>query len=166
MEIKRSSWHFALNDILYSNPEKFNTLCSYFWRTVFSVFIVIIAFLAVMSVGMLYGIMLTDWYIDIHPNTMIADISLIYRRLIQIPLGLIGVVITFFIVKYLINGWIKFLVALGRFFKVLRKSIKKLTTKPLKTTVCEIKKEPSLIIEMIKAKKKKYCPTIEFKGKK
>jgi hypothetical protein len=162
MEVKRSSWHFMLNDLIYKNPEKFNTLCSYFWRTVFSVFITIIVLSVILFMFLIYGMAISDWYFDY--STSIVNSNLIIRRAIQIPIGLIGIIISFFLIKYFVIGWVKAVV----FCKNLCNFIKKLLTRSLKNLKkpnIPSKKEPSLIIEIIKAKKKKYCPTIEFKGK-
>ena len=161
MEIKRSSWHYNLNTFFCSRVEKYNTLCSYFWRTFASVMVAVTIIILLIAISTIYGIILTDFYIDSHPNIMLAEQTLFVRRIWQFPIGVIGIIITFFSIKYtgiLITGlWTK----ITGTIKFISLMMKKLSKTPIKT----ISKEPSLIIEMIKAKKKKYCPVIEFKGK-
>lgn len=43
MKINKNSWHYKLNDKLNGGYVNYNNLCSYFWGTIFAIFMLFIA---------------------------------------------------------------------------------------------------------------------------
>lgn len=148
MNVNTKSWHYRFN-VWRTNmlmTKRKNTLCSYFWFTVFNM-----AFISFIS-GVVIGIVYMLGY-SFHDTVLIQYgwdfISMPFY--VSIPVIFFsGVIIVSIVV----------LLALFLFFVG---SCAVHIFNKIKTVYSDSKKEPGLVMSYIKAKKSKICPIIEFK---
>ncbi len=143
MEISRKSWHYRMTAWCWDHFGKTpsNSLCGYFWQMVSSPFVVIgmyAAILVVVLVMLSWSLYLSGAYLCnfLHWIHVLPD--------------------SFDMVPGVIN-WRHFVVSLlitaGIVAKVVYSVYKQENPN----------KEPNVVFEFIKAKKRKICPLIEFK---
>ena len=139
MKIKQSSWHYRA--IEYFNIEHSNSLCCYFWQTLFA-----ILFLPV-CIG--------TFFIAVAMVLLLASIGLV-----TLPLEVLGVI-------SLVDSSLRITSIFGLFaygaalFYVFEKG-KKAFFRYLRDADEEAPINESLFVAYIKAKKRKVCPIIEY----
>ena len=136
MIVNKKSWHYRWNNIFrdkYTTESK-NTLCSYFWYTVFNTLVPAGAMCLILVLFYLIGV----------------DICLEYgwSTWLSVPVGIILYLVVGTVAGVLIG------IAWGA-VKLVRRGVEYAGDhKPEKA---------SLVAEYLKAKKRKICPFIEFK---
>ncbi|QYN80546.1 hypothetical protein [Kosakonia phage Kc304] len=154
MQIKRDSWHYKLN-MFYSNRE-WNiptSLCPYFWKTAFFTLFAFIKASAVCIVAWCMGNSLTVWLLSkigvVLSSTVVAVPSVFVGLIMIATIGAVCFGIAFG--AHWLTEWVKDYLEERKYQK--EKERRESGIPP---------KEPSLMMSFIKAKKSKFCPSIEF----
>lgn len=144
MEISRKSWHYRVVEDVYSVPHQ--NLCIYFWQVASALvvralhigFLLFIACFVVMffAVPITWGIGELGW-IEPVVETEIAMVPIAIMSMAAV--AALGIFLMSCI-KYLIEEYQ---------YKWKKKKL--------------VAKEPNLVVEYIRAKKQKVCPTLKFK---
>ena len=147
MEISRKSWHYRLASDVYNIPHQ--SLCIYFWQVVSAAFVRIlhIGFLMFMAcfvigffaVPITWGLGELGWIKPVVPGEVAA-----------VPIAIMSIAAAAALAIFLLNG-IKYLIEEYQ-YKRKKKNRQK-----------GVAKEPNLVVEYIRAKKQKVCPTLKFK---
>lgn len=150
MKVSTSSWHYRLNVSQngWVKTQARNSLCAYFWYTVFSLFKVVrgplTAYFILWAIG--FGLF-SDTRFEPGPK----------MGLIAYPFGcIVAVILPGVVLYYLFQGtsWLG-----SKVRPRLRKLLGRKENKP------KVKKEPGLLSSYIKARKEKICPLIQFEEK-
>ncbi|UJJ22089.1 hypothetical protein [Erwinia phage Virsaitis27] len=154
MQIDRNSWHFKLNKFYSGNEWKIPTsLCPYFWKTAFFTLFAFIKAVGVASLAWMLGNGLTVWLlgvVGITTGSVVTAISSVFVGLILIAaIGAVCFGIAFGV--HWLTEWVKDYLEERKYQK--EKERRESGIPP---------KEPSLMMSFIKAKKSKFCPSIEF----
>lgn len=134
MKISKSSWHYRFIDFFMKGDPPVN-LCSYFWTLVHRLFLFIC--LATFVIHFVLAVIGVSWFVIYS----IFDIKLP-------PSWLVRPIVT------IVSG-AGFGIALGLLFALWQ-------FLSLRVFQRRRKKQPSLIVEFIKAKKQKHCPLLEI----
>ncbi|UOL48645.1 hypothetical protein [Pseudomonas phage Astolliot] len=144
MEISISSWHYRVVKSVYDSAH--NSLCVYFWQVVSALIvrafhIGFLLFMACFVIGFFavpitWGLGELGWIEPVVP-----------REIAAVPLVIITIAVIAALLIFLLNG--------TRYlfdeYQYKRKKKKR------------VAKEPNLVVEYIRAKKQKVCPTLKFK---
>lgn len=138
MEINKNSWHFKILTAKPFDPETLpRSLCSYFWAVVF-------AFWTRVAIGAVVGAII--FIFTVFPAYGVA--ILIKTEYFSID---------HFLALFSLLGIIGAMSILIGVFKVKEKYDRLYSSHPLKSAVRE-----SLILQFLKSKKDKVCPTINY----
>lgn len=150
MQINTNSWHYKL--VTMNGAESApRSLCPYFWKGVWHTFLLVIA------IG---GITLAGWGIGV--NTAIWLFAKCGVVLSSAAAIIPGVIV----------GWLILAAVFGTIFcigygiyKVIsrRKEKKEAAEWEARKNGTYVPPQPNIIIAFIKARKEKFCPTLEFK---
>lgn len=147
MKVSTSSWHYRLNVSQngWVKTQAKNSLCAYFWYTVFSLFKLVRGPLTIYFMLGLIGFCLFS-ETPLEPSPRVG--------LIAYPIGtIVAVILPGVFLFYLFKGasWIG---------KKLRPRLRKLL--PSKHKKLAVKKQKGLVASYLEARKKRICPLIEF----
>jgi len=153
MNISKSSWHYKFNKTFrdtYSLKEV-TSLCEYVRYTMFTCLVPVMLLCALTIVSGLFlyatGLIFCDLVLHIPKETIITW-----------KFSPFVVMASIFVDAMIVGFW-----ALITYRKLIFKKIKSVfKTKAKQEEEIEIKKEPNIFVEYIKAKKSKICPMIEF----
>ncbi|BBC78157.1 membrane protein [Escherichia phage EcS1] len=155
MQIKRNSWHYKLN-MFYCNNSEWRiptSLCPYFWKTLFFTCFASFKALIIGFFAWFLGHEIAIWlasYIGIHLGTIGAIVPGVIVGAIMLATTIaVGLGIAFG--THWVYEYIKDYFEERRYRKRRER---------IESGVPE--KEPSLLVSFIKAKKSKYCPSLEF----
>ena len=150
MQINTNSWHYKL--VTMNGAESApRSLCPYFWKGVWHVFLLVLA------IG---GITLAGWGIGVDAAAwLFAKCGVVLSSAAAIIPG----VIVGWLILAAIFGTI-FLIGYG-IYKVIsqRKEKKEAAEWEARKNGTYVPPQPNIIIAFIKARKEKFCPTLEFK---
>lgn len=145
MEISISSWHYRVVKSVYDSAH--NSLCVYFWQVVSALIVRAfhIGFLLFMAcfvfgffaVPITWGLGELGWIEHVVPG----EVAAVPIAIMSIALAAALVIFLMSVIKYLFEE-----------YQYKRNRKKKL-----------VAKEPNLVVEYIRAKKQKVCPTLKFK---
>lgn len=150
MQINKDSWHYNL--VTMNGAERApRSLCPYFWKGVWHAFLLLFAVCAVVFVGWACGIDLSTW--------LFAQCGVILSSAAAfIPGMIIG-----WLMLSAIFGAI-FCIGYGIYRVVQNRKEKKEDEKwEAIRNGTYVEPQPNIIIAFIKARKEKFCPTLEFK---
>lgn len=144
MEISISSWHYRVVKSVYDSAH--NSLCVYFWQVVSALivrafhigFLMFIACFVIgfFAVPITWGLGELGWIEPVVPGEVAA-----------VPIAIMSIAAVAALVIFLMSC-IKYLI---EEYQYKRKKKKR------------VAKEPNLVVEYIRAKKQKVCPTLKFK---
>jgi hypothetical protein len=170
MQISENSWHFKLNNLYDRNVIGYLkqgcnvTLCEYFWATVWSLICLIGS--CVKWVGISIVCLVVFWLLVGNPLSTLIQLhsGWIVSGVDELQLGLIILYLDLVIVTL-----IGILLAKDGHMKVFPKwlPIPKLwnwITDKASSQPKQVKSEPNLVLEFLKAKKQKICPLIKLKS--
>jgi hypothetical protein len=150
MQINKDSWHYNL--VTMNGAERApHSLCPYFWKGVWHAFLLLFAVCAVVFVGWACGIDLATW--------LFAQCGVILSSAVAFVPGMI-------------IGWILLAAIFGTIFCIgygiyrvvqSRKEKKEDEKWEAIRNGTYVEPQPNIIIAFIKARKEKFCPTLEFK---
>lgn len=155
MNISKKSWHYKMN-MFFSDQNEYRiptSLCPYFWKTTFFVFMTAMAvsMLSLFSWAMGEGVF--SWIMAYFGISLGAIAS-------AVPSALIGAVLILTVFALIFGlffggGWVKNKIV-DKFDEIKEQKEEERIKLGLP------KKEPNLLISFIKAKKQKFCPNIDF----
>lgn len=149
MKVSKSSWHYRLNVSQNGSvkTESRNSLCAYFWYTVYSLIKVLRAWLVLYFLSWAIGFLtVSDTAYD--PGK--------YWGLVAYPLAtLIFTVLPGVLIFYLVRGasWVG---------SKIKPRLRKLIPSKKKKKKIKVKKQKGLVGSYLEARKEKICPLIEF----
>ena len=155
MKVSTKSWHYWLNKKMKSEVfyEETVTLCTYFWATVWSVLKVFGNFVWVVAIVL--GLLLTGVIIANILTFLSTAITGICFGWVDYN-GAFGITIIICGMSLIVGG----MLCINNHIDFAPEYIKKHFRKT-KTTILKESK-PSLVVEMYKAHKSKWCPLIEI----
>ncbi|QXO12748.1 hypothetical protein pEaSNUABM49_00535 [Erwinia phage pEa_SNUABM_49] len=156
MNISTNSWHYKMNEFVYEflNKNVATSLCGYFWQTVFAPIITLtlaivgLIVISILSWGALYlvGALFSNFlvWINVLPEAFQLVKNVFNWRFIPMSILFDVLVIAVFYGKYKYSSY------------------KERKIEEAKEKGAPIDSKPLLVIEYIKAKKRKICPLINF----
>lgn len=164
MIINRTSWHYRLLSALDFNIPR--SLCPYFWKTMFALAfsLIVIIVCCVIFGAMTYGLGYAVFY-----NVPLVELSLIDHLIcvgvsLLIDIGITSIVLLFFYIFVRdFRETIHEKVYESRFLKNIRKHDDYYDYQVANKKGDFKVKKKNLLVEFLKAKKEKVCPTLEFK---
>lgn len=149
MIINENSWHVKFHDFFYDKYHRPHSLCAYFWKMVwaFSVTLFIISLLAI-GCSVMGAAILTKFF------TLGTVASLTYGFFLGTTIATVSTAA--------VIGLIIGVVHLQAKFELSREEKH---WKRLELIKQGIQPKTNFMVEYIKARKEKVCPTIEFKAK-
>lgn len=150
MQINTNSWHYKL--VTMNGAESApRSLCPYFWKGVWHTFLLAFAAFAVCFAGWGVGVDVATWMFA-QCGVALSSVAAIIPGLIVGWLMLAAIFGTIFLIGYGI-------------YKVIsrRKERKEAAEWEARKNGTYVPPQPNIVIAFIKARKEKFCPTLEFK---
>ncbi|SOK59305.1 Phage protein [Yersinia phage fHe-Yen9-03] len=156
MKISTNSWHYKMNEYVYDmlNKNISNSLCGYFWQTVFAPIITLtivllgLVVISILSWGAFYlvGALFSNFlvWINVLPESFQLLKKVFNWRFIPMSILFDVLVVGVFYSKHKYSSY------------------KERKIEEAKEKGIQIDSKPLLVVEYIKAKKRKICPLIEF----
>lgn len=155
LNIKKSSWHYRMVDAVWAdffNKNISNSLCGYFWQVVFAPIVtigmiaVILAVIGVLGAGVFYvvgaviGNILAQF--GLLPSSFLLEKGVFKWEHVYASIVVDLLIAAFFYSKY------KY-----RLYKERKRAERSQSNEPEKV---------NLVVEFVKAKKRKVCPVLNF----
>lgn len=155
LNIKKSSWHYRMVDAVWAdffNKNISNSLCGYFWQVVFAPIVtivmaaVILAVIAILGSGVFYVVGAVIGNLLAHfgllPSSFLLEKGVFKWEHVYASIGIDILIAAFFYSRY------KY-----RQYKERKRAERSLSDEPEKV---------NLVVEFVKAKKRKVCPVLNF----
>lgn len=156
MKISTNTWHYKMNEYVYDmlNKNISNSLCGYFWQTVFAPIIVFI-----FTVLGLLAIIILSWGAFYLVGALFSQL-LVWINVLPESFTLLKNVFNW---RFIPMSILFDVLVVGVFYsKHKYSSYKERKIEEAKEKGIQIDSKPLLVVEYIKAKKRKICPLIEF----